>query len=55
MLLVSEDLDELITLSDRLLVISEGRIVYETTPAAANPLVLGRYMAGHGTPEPLNS
>jgi ABC-type uncharacterized transport system ATPase subunit len=54
-LLVSEDLDELITLSDRLLVISEGRIVYETTPAAANPLVLGRYMAGHGTPEPLNS
>ena len=54
-LLVSEDLDELITLSDRLLVISEGRIVYETTPATANPLVLGRYMAGHGTPEPLNS
>ena len=54
-LLVSEDLDELITLSDRLLVISEGRIVYETTPATANPLVLGRYMAGHGIPEPLNS
>ena len=54
-LLISEDLDELITLSDRLLVISEGRIVYETTPAAADLLVLGRYMAGHGTPEPLNS
>jgi simple sugar transport system ATP-binding protein len=54
-LLISEDLDELITLSDRLLVISEGRLVYETTPAAADLLVLGRYMAGHGTPEPLNS
>jgi simple sugar transport system ATP-binding protein len=54
-LLISEDLDEQITLSDRLLVISEGRIVYETTPAAADLLVLGRYMAGHGTPEPLNS
>jgi simple sugar transport system ATP-binding protein len=53
-LLVSEDLDELMTLSDRLLVISEGRLVYETTPAKADLLVLGRYMAGHAASEPVN-
>jgi general nucleoside transport system ATP-binding protein len=46
-LLVSEDLDELLELSDRLLVIFEGRIVHETTPAAADLTVIGRYMAGH--------
>lgn len=49
-LLLSEDLDETLALSDRVLVISAGRIVYETTPAAANPIVLGRYMAGLGAP-----
>ena len=46
-LLVSEDLDELLELSDRLLVIFEGRVVHETTPAAADLTVIGRYMAGH--------
>ncbi len=46
-LLVSEDLDELLELSDRLLVMFEGRVVYETTPAAADLTVIGRYMAGH--------
>jgi general nucleoside transport system ATP-binding protein len=46
-LLVSEDLDELLELSDRLLVMFEGRIVHETTPAAADLTVIGRYMAGH--------
>jgi simple sugar transport system ATP-binding protein len=46
-LLVSEDLDELLELSDRLMVIFEGRIVHETTPAAADLTVIGRYMAGH--------
>jgi simple sugar transport system ATP-binding protein len=46
-LLVSEDLDELLELSDRLLVIFEGRIVHETTPAKADLTVIGRYMAGH--------
>jgi simple sugar transport system ATP-binding protein len=46
-LLVSEDLDELLELADRLLVMFEGRIVHETTPAAADPAALGRFMAGH--------
>jgi len=46
-LLVSEDLDELLELSDRLLVMFEGRVVYETTPASADLTVIGRYMAGH--------
>jgi general nucleoside transport system ATP-binding protein len=45
-LLVSEDLDELLELSDRLLVMSDGRIVYETTPQAADLTVIGRFMAG---------
>jgi len=46
-LLVSEDLDELLDLSDRLLVISEGHIVLETTAAAADRTAIGRAMAGH--------
>jgi simple sugar transport system ATP-binding protein len=46
-LLVSEDLDELLDLSDRLLVMSEGRIVLETTAAAADRTAIGRAMAGH--------
>lgn len=48
-LLLSEDLDELMLLSDRLLVISEGRLVVETTPATADLRVLARSMAAHGT------
>ncbi|KAA0595364.1 simple sugar transport system ATP-binding protein [Azospirillum lipoferum] len=46
-LLVSEDLDELLELSDRLVVMSHGAIVHETTPAAADLTVIGRCMAGH--------
>ena len=47
-LLVSEDLDEILELADRILVMSGGRLVYETTPDAADPIVIGRHMAGHG-------
>jgi len=47
-LLVSEDLDEILELADRILVMSGGRLVYETTPADADPIVIGRHMAGHG-------
>jgi simple sugar transport system ATP-binding protein len=47
-LLVSEDLDEILELADRIHVMSGGRLVYETTPAAADPIVMGRHMAGHG-------
>lgn len=47
-LLVSEDLDEILELADRIQVMSGGRLVYETTPGAADPIVIGRHMAGHG-------
>jgi simple sugar transport system ATP-binding protein len=46
-LLVSADLDELFALADRLLVMSDGRIVHETTPALADMRVVGQFMAGH--------
>ncbi len=46
-LLVSEDLDELLELSDRLVVIFDGRIVHETPTAAADIAVIGPCMAGH--------
>ncbi|WP_186188831.1 ABC transporter ATP-binding protein [Burkholderia gladioli] len=46
-LLVSEDLDELLALSDRIAVMSAGRLVFETEAAGADRAVLGRYMAGH--------
>ena len=45
-LLISEDLDELLELSDRIVVMSEGRIVFETTAAAADRQVLGAHMGG---------
>lgn len=46
-LLVSEDLDEILELSDRFLVISEGKLVFETTPQAADLAIVGQHMAGH--------
>jgi simple sugar transport system ATP-binding protein len=49
-LLVSEDLDELLALSDRIVVISDGRLVYETPTAQAEVPVIGRFMAGHAAP-----
>jgi general nucleoside transport system ATP-binding protein len=60
-LLVSEDLDELLALTDRIVVMSEGRIVFETPAAKAERRVLGAYMGGHagsdaaGAPEPAPS
>lgn len=45
-LLISEDLDELLELADRIVVMSEGRIVYETPAANAQPEVLGAHMGG---------
>ncbi len=47
-LLVSADLEEIFALSDRILVMSEGRIVYEVAAAVADVAEIGRYMAGHG-------
>ncbi|MGI8829828.1 MAG: ABC transporter ATP-binding protein, partial [Candidatus Limnocylindria bacterium] len=47
-LLVSEDLDELLALSDRLVVLYEGRIVGEMPAAGADVGQLGMLMAGRG-------
>jgi ABC-type uncharacterized transport system ATPase subunit len=46
-LLISEDLDEVLELADRILVISQGRIVYETSNEKADRKEIGHYMAGH--------
>lgn len=47
-LLISEDLDELLALSDRLLVIYEGKIVGEMPSSEATAERLGLLMSGHG-------
>jgi simple sugar transport system ATP-binding protein len=46
-LLVSEDLDELLKLSDRIVVMSEGRIVFSCDAAGADRRTLGAHMGGH--------
>lgn len=46
-LLVSEDLDELLKLSDQIVVISEGKFVYESAIADADFAQIGKRMAGH--------
>jgi simple sugar transport system ATP-binding protein len=53
-LLISEDLDELLELSDRIVVISEGRIVHETRAVDADRRTLGAHMGGraHGAHDP---
>ncbi len=46
-LLMSEDLDEVMELSDRIVVMSEGRIAFETAAAAASMSEIGHHMGGH--------
>jgi simple sugar transport system ATP-binding protein len=46
-LLLSEDLDEILELADRVLVMSEGRIAYGVPVAEADVATIGRYMGGH--------
>jgi general nucleoside transport system ATP-binding protein len=46
-LLVSEDLDELLELADRIVVIFNGKLVYETPASKADLTEIGRHMAGH--------
>jgi ABC-type uncharacterized transport system ATPase subunit len=46
-LLVSEDLDELLELSDRLVVMFHGQFVYEAPTSAVDLTEIGRHMAGH--------
>jgi simple sugar transport system ATP-binding protein len=45
-LLISEDLDELLELADRIVVMSEGRIVFETPAASAERHEIGAHMGG---------
>jgi simple sugar transport system ATP-binding protein len=55
-LLVSEDLDELLDLADRIVVMREGRIVHEAdngrtpdhTPSGASAQEIGAHMVGGG-------
>ncbi|MGB3669858.1 MAG: ABC transporter ATP-binding protein [Phormidesmis sp.] len=46
-LLVSEDLDELLEMCDRIFVISDGNLVYESNIDQANLTLIGQKMAGH--------
>ena len=46
-LLVCEDLDELLSLSDRVVVMSGGRLVYEAPIADASVQEIGEKMAAH--------
>jgi general nucleoside transport system ATP-binding protein len=50
-LLLSSELSEILALSDRILVMFEGRIVLETRPAETNERALGLAMAGRRSPE----
>ena len=47
-LLISEDLDEILELADRIAVMHEGRVVHEMPAAGADPQEVGRHMLGHG-------
>ena len=47
-LLVSEDLDELLLLADRIVVMSEGRIVHDVPAHLADRRELGAFMGGKG-------
>jgi ABC-type uncharacterized transport system ATPase subunit len=47
-LLVSADLDEIFALSDRIVVMSEGRIVFESPIESADMTLIGSFMAGGG-------
>jgi len=49
-LLISEDLDEILEMADRIAVMFEGRIVYETTAEAADIQQIGLHMASRQEP-----
>ncbi|MFK7871203.1 MAG: ABC transporter ATP-binding protein [Roseobacter sp.] len=46
-LILSEDLDEIMELTDRVLVMSEGTITYEARTAEVDTTTIGRHMGGH--------
>jgi general nucleoside transport system ATP-binding protein len=47
-LLVSEDIDEILALSDRVAVMSEGKITYIAEMGNTDRAIIGGHMAGHG-------
>ncbi len=53
-LLISEDLDEILELADRIVVMFEGRLVYETPRETAVVHEIGRHMASHGGVDGVN-
>jgi len=48
-LLVSSELSEILALSDRIVVLTGGRIVHETTPGATDERTLGLHMTGRSS------
>ncbi len=54
-LLVSEDLDEVLELSDRIVVMFDGKFVYETPSEEADISIIGRHMAGHAEDHPVEA
>lgn len=48
-LLISEDLDELLAVADRIAVMSGGSIVHESVTKSADLTTIGKHMAGHPT------
>jgi len=46
-LLISEDLDEILELADRIIVMFEGKLVYETPRESADVHEIGRHMASN--------
>jgi simple sugar transport system ATP-binding protein len=48
-LLVSSELSEILALSDRILVMTGGQLVYGTTPSATDERTLGLWMTGRAT------
>ena len=53
-LLVSEDLDELLEIADRIVVMFHGQLVYETRASEADLLHIGRHMAGQAAEHPVD-
>src|SRR4029077_1022197 len=51
-LLVSAELDEILTLADRIVVLYRGRIVADLPAASADRSAIGLLMAGGGEPTP---